>query len=170
MNKKQIIDITLIPIFATIIFVQEQLLAFLPNIQLTIFLIVLYAKKIGFVKTSIIILIHVILDNLIGGSFNFMYLPFMFLGWMIIPIFTSLFLEKCDNPLILAILGFTFAFTYSWCFIIPNCLIMNVSFKDYLIADFPFELILAISSFLSILWLYNPCSRMLTQLLAKIKK
>ena len=170
MNKNQIIDIALIPIFTAILFVQEQLLAFLPNIQLTVFLIVLYSKKIGFLKTSSIILIHVILDNLIGGSFNFIYLPFMFIGWMIIPIFTSLFLKKCENTLILASLGFTFAFIYSWCYIIPNCLIMNVALKDYLVADLPFEVILAISSFLSILWLYNPCSHILTQLLIKIKK
>ena len=73
-------DLTLIALLATIIFVQEQMLAFLPNIQLTVFLLVLYSKKIGFIRTSIICLIHVVLDNMVMGSFNVFYMPFMFVG------------------------------------------------------------------------------------------
>ena len=37
-------DITIIAAFAAILFIQEQALSFLPNIQLTVFLLVLYSK------------------------------------------------------------------------------------------------------------------------------
>ena len=61
-------DIAVIAILAVVLFIQEEVLTFLPNVQLTVFLIVLYTKKLGFKKTTIIILIHVILDNLVMGA------------------------------------------------------------------------------------------------------
>ena len=73
-------DIALIAIFSVILFVQEQLFSFIPNVQLTVFLLVLYSKVLGFKKTALIILIHTILDNLINGSLNLMYFPFMLLN------------------------------------------------------------------------------------------
>ena len=152
-------DITLIALLATIIFVQEQLLAFLPNIQLTVFLFVLYSKKIGFVRTSIICLIHVVLDNMVFGGFNIFYMPFMFIGWLIIPITLNTLFKKVESNIVLAFLGIIYALIYSWLFIIPNCFILNVSFKAYLIADFVWELLLALSSFISILLLYDPVSK-----------
>ena len=63
-------DITIIAFFSAILFVQEQLFSFLPNVQLTVFLIVLYSKVFGFTKTAIIILIHTLLDNIVMGSMN----------------------------------------------------------------------------------------------------
>ena len=61
-------DLVLIALLTSILFLQEQLLSFIPNVQLTFFLIVLYSKKLGIVKSSLIILIYVIIDNLLGGS------------------------------------------------------------------------------------------------------
>ena len=63
-------DITIIAVMTTILFVQEQLLASLPGIQLTVFLIVLFSKKLGLAKTSIIIVLHVLLDNFYMSSFS----------------------------------------------------------------------------------------------------
>ena len=62
--KLSVRDLTLIAVLTTVLFVSEQLLSFIPNVQLTVFLIVLYSKRVGFVKTSIVTIIHVLLDNL----------------------------------------------------------------------------------------------------------
>lgn len=167
MSKFKVIDIALIPIFAAILFAQEQILSFLPNIQLTIFLLILFAKKLGFIKTSIIIIIHVLLDNLFMGSFNIIYVPFMAIGWLIIPLTITTIMKKVENPLLLAIASIFFALIYSWIFIIPNIIILNVNFREYLMADFIFEIILAISSFISTLWLYKPCSKVINMVLKK---
>jgi len=162
MNKKslkgEILDIVLIAILTSILFVQEELLSFLPNIQLTVFLILLYSKKLGFIKTTIIVVFHVTLDNLALGSFNLIYTPFMLIGWMMIPIITTIFLKKIENPFILGLFGILFSLIYSWIYILPTCLMMKVKFIAYLIADLPFEGLLALSSFLSILLLYKPLS------------
>jgi len=157
-------DITTIAFFTAILFVQEQLLTFLPNVQLTVFLIVLYSKVFGLPKTLIIVLIHTILDNIIMSSFSFYYFPFMLLGWSMIPIIVCTLLKKTENALIIAIVGAMCSFIYCWSFVIPTAIFTNASIIAYLIGDITFEIILAISSFLSILWLYNPCYKLLIKL------
>lgn len=162
MNIK-IKDITLVAFFSAILFVQEQLFSFLPNIQLTVFLIVLYTKTFKYFKTIIIILIHCLLDNLINGSF--ILFPFAFIGWCFIPVLISIFANGSDNPIILAIIGIFGSFLYSWMMIIPNVFIYSINIIVYLSGDIIFELILAFSSFLTILWLYNPCKKLFNQYL-----
>lgn len=154
-------DIVLISMMAIILFVQEQILMIIPNFQLTIFLLVLFSKKFGFIKTTIIIFIHVLLDNLIMGSMNIYFIPFMFIGWFIIPLTLNTIFKKVESQISLAILGIVFSCIYCWIFIIPNCLLLEVDFLTYLYADLIWEILLASSSFITILLLYNPCSRVI---------
>ena len=154
-------DITIIAVFSAILFVQELALSFIPNVQLTVFLLVLYSKVFGFKKTTIIILIHTILDNLVMGSLNLIYFPFMLIGWLIIPIVTTTILKKTNNIIVLAIFGVIFSLTYCWIFMIPNVLFYEINVLVYLSTDIVFEIVLAISSFLTILWLYYPCSKLI---------
>ena len=157
-SKFTVRDITLIAILTTILFVQEQLLSFLPNIQLTVFLLVVYSKKLGLFKTIIITLIHTILDCFVMGSLNMMYFPFMLIGWMLIPILLNTIFKKVESNISLSFLGILFSLLYCWLYIIPSCIILQVDFLSYLYADIVWEVILAVSSFLTILLLYNPCS------------
>lgn len=160
-------DITLIAILTTILFVQEQLLSFIPNVQLTVFLLVIYSKVLDFKKTSIIVLLHTLLDNIINGSMNIIYFPFMLLGWMLIPIFITTVFKKTENSLILGLIGIAFSFIYCWLFMIPQIIIYNVDIFEYLLSDLFFEIALAISSFLTILWLYGVTSKFLRNILKK---
>ena len=70
MNNLKVKDIALMAILTAILFVQEQLLNFIPNVSLTIFLMVLFSKKLGFVKSMIIITCHVLLDNLFMSNLH----------------------------------------------------------------------------------------------------
>ena len=98
MKQKMLIkDIAIIGILTSILFVQEQLLSILPNIQLTVFLLFVYAKSLKLSHSLIIIFIHVILDNLLMGSFNFVYLPFMMIGWMAIPLLLKTLFKKVND-------------------------------------------------------------------------
>lgn len=168
-NKFNVRDIALIAILSTILFVQEQVLTFLPNIQLTVFLLVLYSKKLGFIRTTIIVIIHVLLDNLFMGSMNLVYTPAMFVGWMLIPIIICTLFKKTESPFLLAIFGFIEGFLYSWMFILPNYLLYNINPLAYLASDVLFELLLAISSFLSILFLYKYVSNYFDKLYINYK-
>ena len=124
-------DITLIAILTAILFVQEQVLSFLPNFQLTVFLLVLFSKKIGFINTIIITTIHVLLDNLVMGSFNFIYVPFMLIGWLIIPVLLNTIFKKVNSNILLAVLGVMVSFVYCWIYKIPNCIILQTDFFSY---------------------------------------
>lgn len=160
-------DISLIGIFAAILFVQEQILSFipfLPNVQLTILLLVLYTKVFGFQKTIIMVILHVFLDNLIMGSFNYLIIIFMILGWGFIPLSLSTIFKKVEKPISLACLGVLFALVFSWFMIVPGMIVQELSFKEYIIADIIFEVILAASSFITILWLYEPLYKVLNNL------
>ena len=152
-------DIAIMAVMTSILFVQEQLLSSLPGVQLTIFLIVLYSKKFGLTRTSIIIVVHVILDNLFNSSFSLMYTPTMLVGWMLIPLTICTIFKKTESSIVLSILGIVYAFIYCWLYVIPNYLIMNIGPIEYIISDFVYELILAGCSFISILLLYKPCGK-----------
>lgn len=165
-NKRITIkDITLIAVMTTLLFVQEQLLSSLPGIQLTIFLMILYTKKLGFIKGTIIIIVHTLLDNLFMGSFSLLYTPVMFVGWLIIPLTLCTIFKKINSTIILAIIGIVYAFIYSWLYMIPMYFIMHVNPLTYLVSDIIFEITLAGCSFVSILFLYRPCSLLIDMLL-----
>ncbi len=159
MVGNKIKEITLMAALSCILFVQKIILSLLPNISLTVFLMILYAKKLGFFKSSIIILVYIILDNLVVGSFNIIFTPFMILGWMLIPILTCTLFKKVDHPLWLGGLGIVCSFFYCWIYLIPNVIFLHLDPMYYLIQDLTFEIILAVSSFLSTIILYHPLSK-----------
>lgn len=169
-NKKKAMitakDIAYIAMFAAILFVQEQILTFLPNIQLSVFLIVLYSKKLGFVRTTFIIIIHVLLDNLVMGSFNPFYTPTMFIGWMFIPLLVCTMCKKIESPIILAIVGVMCSFLYSWTFILPNYIMYSINPWIYFVSDIVFEIILATCSFITIFLLYKPCAKLFDRMMS----
>lgn len=143
-------------ILTAILFVQEQVLTPLPNIQLTFFLIVLFSTTFTLLETMLMITVHVLLDNILLGSLNLVTFPFMLIGYLIIPITLKTIFRKVRTPLMLSILGILYVLIYSWIFIIPNIWLLKVPFWAYLIQDIPFEILLAASTFLTILWLYEP--------------
>ncbi|MCR3905504.1 MAG: hypothetical protein NUK62_00550 [Tenericutes bacterium] len=162
-SNQAIKDITLVSICAAILFVQQLALSFLPNIQFSTLLIVVYAKTFGFKRTTMIIIIHVIIVNLLSpfGPMIPVYIPSMFIAWMLIPVLLSTVFKKLESAYKLAIFGFIFGFVYGWMFIPVSVFILDIPFIAYLMMDLPFELMMAISNFLTILWLYDPIKKIL---------
>lgn len=160
MGKTQIKvkDAALIAVLTAVLFVQQLALSVLPNIQFTTLLIVLYTKVLGPKRTSLIITLHVLLSNFFSpfGPVNPIYMPSMFIAWMLIPVLLSTVFKGLDKPYPLAIFGFFFGFVYGWLFIPVSVFMLGIPFKEYFLMDLPFELLMAISNFLTILWLYEP--------------
>lgn len=154
-------DITIIALFSAIIFVQEQLLSFIPNVQLTMLLVILYTRIFGIGKTTIIVLIHTTLDNLVNGSFSLVYTPAMFVGWEIAVIGTSTLLKKCNNSLAIGISSIIFSIFYSLMFFLTSLLFLEIDPIAYLISDIWFTLIFALSNFVIILWVLLPLEKVL---------
>lgn len=158
-------DITILAACIAILFVQEQVLTFIPNFQFSTVLIVIYSRVFGFKKTVIIIFSHVLLDNIYMGSIGMpnIVIP-MLIAWMIIPVAMSTILKNTNNLLVLGFCGYLFGHIYGLTFVPFQAWLLNIDVYKYLIADIPFEIIMGISNFATIVWLYNPIKKTLESL------
>jgi len=156
-------DAALIAVLASILFVQQLALSFLPNIQFSMLLVVLYTKVLGFKKTSLIVIIHVMVINILSpfGPVIPMHIPSMLVAWLLVPILLTTVFKKVERVFTLASLGFLFGFIYGWAFIPVSVFVTGIPFMEYLYMDLVFELIMAVSNFLTIYWLYEPLKKML---------
>ena len=152
-----------IALFTAIIFVQEEIMTFLPNVQFTQCLIAIYYFSFGLLDTIAIVSIHVLLDNLFMGSLSIIYTPAMLIGWLSL-VFICHALRKCKNKYIIASAVGLHGIIYSWCFVVTSVFIMKVEFVPYIIADIPFEIILVINGFLTTFLLLNPLTKVLKKL------
>lgn len=157
-------DIVLIAIFGVILALQEEIMVFIPNVNFTVFLIVLFSKTFGLFKTLLILIVYVFIDNFVMGSFSPIFTPFMYLGWAIIPISLNTIFKNINKSIHLAFLGALFSFIYCWIYLIPNAFILKIDIKAYLMVDIYFEIVMAITSFITIMWLFDPLHKVLSQL------
>lgn len=150
----------------TITFVQEQVLLFLPNVQFTVLLVILFSSIFTFKESIIYVLGYVLLDSLYMGGFNLFYMIPMALSWSFIPLMYHTILRKTSNEYILAGFAFGFGFLYGWMFI-PFTMIQTgiTNIVPYLIADAPFELIMASTGFVTVVWLYKPLMQTMNNIL-----
>lgn len=157
-NRERIKWLLFTAMYVALIWSLEMLLVFIPNIQLTTLLIVVYVVNHKYKQSLVMIIAYVILDNLAYG-FSIFMLP-MFLGWMFIP--TVYAFIRPTNEYQHAALGILFGLIYSWMFIPLSVVMYGIPFKAYIIADIPFEIILCTSNVVTILWLYKPIEKILT--------
>ena len=156
---------SMISLSIAILFTQEQLLMFLPNIQLTVLLIILFTSVYTFKESIIMVTAYVLLDSLFMGGFNVFYMVPMLLAWYLIPLSYHTLLRKTKSELKLALFALIFGFIYGWMFIPFNMIQTGIpNFVPYLIADIPFELIMATTGFLTVLWIYQPLYKVLTEI------
>lgn len=149
-------DIATCAMMACVLFVQKEALSFIPDVSLTVLLMMVYSICLGFRRSSLIILVYTLLDNLVWGSFNVIYTPFMIIGWMLIPIFSCSFFRKVRDPIALAFISLGYSLIYCWLFIIPQVFILHVEFWQYLLADLPWEGIFAASNFAGVILIAKP--------------
>lgn len=154
--NRHVKEISLLAIATSVLIVQEMLLSFLPNIQLTTLLILVYTSVFGFQKTSIIVTVHVIIDNLLYGSIGMLHvwIP-MLIGWQLIVILFYLLSQRTKNIYVYAITGYLFGHLYGMIFVPFQALLLSVDPMAYLIADLPFQVIMGLTNLLTIIWLYE---------------
>ena len=129
-------ELALLAMLTAILFVQETLLSSLPNIQLSVVLIMVYAATLGIPKATLVMTLHVLLDNMIWGSLNPLTACPMWLGWFIL-ILIGFALKKAPLPIIVtgSVIG---SLIYCWCFALFNYLFMDINIVSYITADILF--------------------------------
>lgn len=156
MNVKKLCYIV---VLTTILFVQEEVLTFIPSVQFTFFLIILYGATIGLGYGSIIVVIHVLLDNLYMSSFTIFTIGPMLIGYEVTLICGYLLRNRSEW--IIALASGICALIYAALFIPVNIVVYNVDPIAYIIADIPFDVVLVCCNVLCVLILYKPMYKLL---------
>src|SRR5690554_1228034 len=130
----------------------EQVMQFLPSVQLTTLLMVLIAIKFDLKSSILGTITYVLLDNMLGG-FGVHTIP-MFVSWILFVI--SIYVARSKNEFVLAIMSLGFGLVYAVLLGIPSIIIYQVNPIAYIISDIPFTLIFMLVNFLTVLWLLKP--------------
>lgn len=162
-NDLSIKELAILSFMTVILFVQEELLSFIPNFQFTFLLIAVYIKVVGFRKTSVIVLVHVLLDNIFMGSVTpYVMIP-MIIGYFIYMALIYLFRNK--NIYLLTFIGVIGSLIYCYLFLFANVIFFDVNPYAYWIMDLPFEGLLALATAITLFYLYEPLSNKLNKLM-----
>lgn len=149
--------LTLLSLLTAILFVQEELLSFLPNVQFSFLLIFTYACCLSVGESLMIVTVHVFLDSLYMGAMNPFYMLAMFVGYTVLVLLghfarNSALWVKC----LLSALG---TLCYALAFLPVGVVLYHVSPWAYLLADLPFDGILVACTVITMLLLHVPLKK-----------
>ncbi len=158
-NPIKVKDIAIMVMLSGLLFVQEELLTLIPNIQFTFLLIMLYGAVLGPKRGSLIVLVHVLLDNLFMSSFT----PTVMLPMLVGHEITMLIGYYLKNKnLIVKSIGIAMSsIIYAFLFFVTTIYVYNINPIAYLVADIPFDIILISCNIICVLWLYKPIYKIL---------
>ena len=147
--------LVMIAMFIAIIFAQEEALTVIPNVQLTVLLLMVYGAVVGPLWGTVIVLAHCLFDNLFMASLMpSVFFP-MAIGWEIVMLFG--WISKKWPIILKIVLSIVGALIYCWLFVLFNWLMIPmIDIYKYIIADIPFEIVLMTSSGISVALLYIP--------------
>lgn len=145
---------------------QEYVLTGIPQVQLTVILILVYAHFLRYGELVTLVVAYVLLDNLLMGSFSLLYTPTMLIIWPLFTVAARSLRHKPDYANFL--LATIFPFIYGWAFIPASMVVMHLDTAPkvlaYFLADLPAELAMAAVSVITFLALYTPLKELLKYL------
>lgn len=148
-----------------ILVIQEEILSFLPQVQLTVILIIVYARFLSSKELYPLVFAYVILDNLIMGSFNFLYTPAMIFSWLLLALVARAIRNKPDYVAFLV--AVIFPFPYGWSFLPATAILQNFTLAQtitYLKIDLGAEALMAVASVVTYLAFYQPLKELFHRL------
>jgi hypothetical protein len=157
MNKRKINvrSITLTAMLLSVLVVQEEVLMFIPNVQLTAVLIMAYAAVLPLPLLLMLVSGYVIIDGMIMGTvFSYYTVPMLF-SWLLLALIAR---AVRNRPFwVIVIIGVAHAFIYSWSFIPVRILEQGIGILwPYFMADLPFEVMLAATNLVTVFLFYRP--------------
>lgn len=155
--------LTLSGLLLGVLVAQEYALLGIPNVQLTVVLLLVYAAVLPWSALVPLTVAYVVLDNWIMGSLNIVYFVPMLAAWLLL---VTVGKGLAKGPRWAMVLwGTAFGFVYGWFFAIPQTILLHVDLWAYLAADFPFEVVMASTDFVTVAFLHPPLVSLLLSLL-----
>ena len=161
-NKKILTakDITLMALMVAVIEVCKVVLAQIPNVELTSFLIIMFALYFG-KRIFYVIPVFILIEGAMYG-FGLWWIMYLY-AWPLLAIATLL-LRKLSGAWEWAIVSGTFGLMFGFLCAIPYLFISGINGAiTYWIAGIPFDLIHGVANFVIMLVLYEPVKRALKE-------
>ena len=156
-------DIIIFALSAAIMFVQQIVLAGLPNIELVSLLVIVYARIFRY-KSMYIIYIFVLLEGILYG-FHLWWISYLYV-WTILA-FITIMLHSVKSVFIWAAISGIFGLLFGVLCAIPYLITGGLSMAlAYWVSGIPFDIIHCVGNFVLCLLLWKP----LIGLLSKIRK
>lgn len=145
---------------------QEYVLTFLPQIQLTVILIIVYARFLKTNELILLIIAYSILDNLLMGTLVTLMFPTHLIVWTGFAFLMAKMKNKEDYTILFVATLTTFLMGLAY---IPSSIITYhyntwPLIRAYIIADIPFDIALAVNTVITFLVLFHPLMKLLHDL------
>ena len=152
-------ELCILAFFAALIFSVKAALASIPNVNLNALLIILVTLYFGW-KALYTVGVYVLLEGLIFG-FNIWWFSYLYI-WPLLVVLVMAF-RKNRSPLLWAILAGMYGLLFGPLMYIGYFAILGGwrGFAAMWIAGIPYDLIHAVSNFLTVLILFRPLSRVM---------
>lgn len=153
-----------IAFLSALLIVAKELLFFIPNVEVVTLLLMAYTYTLG-VKTSIYItIIFTIVQALIYPPH--MWIITYLIVWPLLVLLTSIMKKTKPNVLVLAILAALFGLSFGAIDSIINSFVYGPkTFLPLWIRGLPWDIVHAISNYLTVLILFNPLSKSLAKIM-----
>ena len=155
---KNLHNILYISNFLLITFVAKQIISGIPNVQIVVLLMALFAARRNILEIFTFMLAYVILDFLVWGYPTLMIPSFLFgISWMLIA-------KKVNDIYKLSLLTIPLTIFHMLIYMFHDLLLLNMPWQSiipYLIAGIPYAIPFLLSSIFSILYLYEPIIKVL---------
>lgn len=145
--------------FAALMFSVKTALASIPNVNLNALLIILAAVYFGW-RALYAVGVYILLEGLIFG-FSIWWFSYLYI-WPLLVVLAMLFREN-DSPLLWAILAGVYGLLFGPLMYIGYFAVLG-GWRGYAamwIAGIPYDLIHAVSNFLTVLILFKPLSKIM---------
>lgn len=161
-NPITVKELCILSFMSVLLFVQEEVLSFIPNFQLTFILLAVYVSVFGYKKTSLIIFAHVLLDNIFMGSLTPIVVIPMWMGYMIYTLI--IWVLRNRSIWLITLGGIVGALIYCMLFLVTNAIFLDINVYLYWISDIPFEVMLVTCTSFTLIYLYKPLTKKLNEL------
>ena len=167
--KLTIRDITLIGLMAAVIEVCKIALSWAPNIELTSFLIIMFAKHFG-KRVFFVIPVFIVVEGAMYGL-HLWWIMYLY-AWPLLAVLAMIF-RKSDSAVSLAILSGIFGLTFGLLCSIPYIFIGTVdggivnglrTAFAWWIAGIPWDMVHGVANFFIMLVLYRPISAVMKKI------
>ncbi len=165
MNKSNIKtatkDIALVALMVAIIEVCKVVLAPIPNVELTSFLLIIFSLFFG-KKVVAVVPVFILIEGVMYG-FGIWWVMYLY-AWPLLVLITRIF-KKNTSAVFWAIVSGIFGLLFGFMCAIPYLFISGITGAfSWWIAGIPFDLIHGVSNFFIMLLLYHPIAKVLKKL------